>query len=147
MFLDSCLERATPMLIKRNDTVEIEFIFLLTKRYQHFAKRIILLQVTQLQWRRCVSSDYGIRGMGVRADPGSFRWCQALSRSRSFATTLNSCIISILLLLTSTTNANNPLPGKSKYDKTVLPLSHFLSHYYLSLTIKMARLANVSSSI
>lgn len=45
-------------------------------------------QVTPLQWGRCVSSDYGIRGMGVRADPGSFRWCQALSRSRSFATTI-----------------------------------------------------------
>ncbi|XP_059615352.1 protein turtle isoform X2 [Phlebotomus argentipes] len=28
--------------------------------------------------------------MGVRADPGSFRWCQALSRSRSIATTRSS---------------------------------------------------------
>ncbi|KAJ6646554.1 Protein turtle like B [Pseudolycoriella hygida] len=50
--------------------------------------------------------------MGVRADPGSFRWCQALSRSRSFATRQYNCLIATLLLLTSTTNANNPSPGQ-----------------------------------
>lgn len=31
--------------------------------------------------------DYGTRGMGVCADPGSYRWCQALSRSRSSCAT------------------------------------------------------------
>lgn len=35
--------------------------------------------------------DYGTRGMGVCADPGSYRWCQALSRSRwSCATNTNT---------------------------------------------------------
>lgn len=35
--------------------------------------------------------DYGTRGMGVCADPGSHRWCQALSRSRwSCATNTNT---------------------------------------------------------
>lgn len=35
--------------------------------------------------------DYGTRGMGACADPGSYRWCQALSRSRwSCATNTNT---------------------------------------------------------
>ncbi|GAB0089246.1 hypothetical protein DMENIID0001_037630 [Sergentomyia squamirostris] len=40
--------------------------------------------------------------MGVRADPGSFRWCQALSRSRSIATTrsLHEWTLLCLFLLT-----------------------------------------------
>uniref|UniRef100_A0A1B0GHL7 Uncharacterized protein n=1 Tax=Lutzomyia longipalpis TaxID=7200 RepID=A0A1B0GHL7_LUTLO len=40
--------------------------------------------------------------MGVRADPGSFRWCQALSRSRSIATTRSSCEWTLLCLITLT---------------------------------------------
>lgn len=54
-----------------------------------------------LQWQRRQSIgavDYGTRGMGMCADPGSYRWChQALSRSRtSFATsTTEDCCYQI----------------------------------------------------
>lgn len=56
--------------------------------------------------------------MGVCADPGSFRWCKALSRSRSFATALTNyrlLIIRILILFICTIKHNtlaNSLPGK-----------------------------------
>ena len=71
--------------------------------------------MTPLQWGRSVSGiDYGTRGMGVCADPGSYRWCQALSRSRSsFATNQTPTEATIELKsnsiqTTSTTNRVQP---------------------------------------
>lgn len=61
----------------------------------------MLLKMMPLQWQRRQSIgavDYGTRGMGMCADPGSYRWChQALSRSRtSFATsTTEDCCYQI----------------------------------------------------
>lgn len=90
-------------------------------------KLIILffnLQVTPLQWRRSVSgSDYGTRGMGVLADPGSFRWCQALSRSRSFATK-------------STSNQHLPTIKSSFAGKQIK--QNYRSNYYVALLIIIA---------
>lgn len=65
--------------------------------------------MTPLQWGRSVSGiDYGTRGMGVCADPGSYRWCQALSRSRSsFATNNNYNYNSNDCYTTTTQNTNN----------------------------------------
>lgn len=54
--------------------------------------------------------------MGLRSDLWSFWWCKALSRSRSFATTLNNYLFTILVVLTTInyTNANS-LPGKNEF--------------------------------
>lgn len=94
------------------------FTFMICQISYNIHSKIFLffyLQVTPLQWGRYVSSDYGIRGMGVCADPGSFRWCKALSRSRSFATTLTSYLIKLLLFYTIRIAAHS-IPGKSIID-------------------------------
>ncbi|CAD7079244.1 unnamed protein product [Hermetia illucens] len=61
--------------------------------------------------------------MGVLADPGSFRWCQALSRSRSFATK-------------STSNQHLPTIKSSFAGKQIK--QNYRSNYYVALLIIIA---------
>ncbi|XP_031622823.1 protein turtle isoform X2 [Contarinia nasturtii] len=51
--------------------------------------------------------------MGLCSDHWSLWWCKALSRSRSFATTLNNYLLTILVVLTTISYSNaNSLPGQ-----------------------------------
>lgn len=64
--------------------------------------------------------------MGLCSDHWSLWWCKALSRSRSFATTLNNYLLTIFVVLTTInyTNANS-LPGKIHHQIFTHQRKHF----------------------